>query len=147
MTTPVSDLRLMISGMEPILNEGIYAFASVPHGLDLTGLLIVASIREAEGISLIVSEQLAQERGMRILYRCAWITLNVHSDLNAFGLTAAFANALAEEKISCNVVAGAFHDHIFVPVELATKAVAALERLQRGAQPSQAIPVYAAAVS
>lgn len=66
-----------------------------------------------------------------MLFRAAWITLTVHSDLQAVGFTAAFAGALGRAGISCNVVAGAFHDHIFVPVEQAQEALAALKALQR----------------
>ena len=81
-------------------------------------------------MTLVVSEKQALENGLPVLYRCSWITLNVHSDLNACGLTAAFSKALAEEGISCNVVAGAYHDHIFVPVDLESKALLALKLLQ-----------------
>jgi hypothetical protein len=47
------------------------------------------------------------------------------------GLTAAFAHALGQAGISCNVVAGAYHDHIFVPYEQAERAMEALIGLQR----------------
>lgn len=53
------------------------------------------------------------------------------SDLAAIGLTAAFARALGDAGISCNVVAAAHHDHMFVPVERADAAIAALRALQR----------------
>jgi hypothetical protein len=66
-----------------------------------------------------------------VLFRAAWITLMVHSDLEAVGLTAAFAHALGQAGISCNVVAGAYHDHIFVPFEQALPAMDALIELQR----------------
>jgi len=56
----------------------------------------------------------------------------VPSDLAAVGLTAAFAQALAAVGISCNVLAGAHHDHLFVPVDRATDALAALRALQQG---------------
>jgi hypothetical protein len=83
-----------------------------------------------EGLTLVVSENQALQNAWPILLRCAWIALNVHSDLNASGLTAAFSRALADDAISCNVVAGAYHDHIFVPVDLANKALSSLKRLQ-----------------
>jgi hypothetical protein len=59
----------------------------------------------------------------------------VHSDLQAVGLTAAVAAALAEAGISCNVVAAAHHDHLFVPVESASQAIAVLQALQERASP------------
>ena len=57
-----------------------------------------------------------------------WITLTVHSSLEAVGLTAAFSKALAEENISCNVVAGYFHDHIFINKKDAQKALIVLNK-------------------
>ncbi len=130
MSTPISDLKLMISGMEPVLNDGVYVYTSIPYGTDTTKIDSVATIREVEGVTLVVSEKQALENGLPVLLRCSWITLNVHSDLNACGLTAAFSKALSDEKISCNIVAGAYHDHIFVPVALENKALLALKRLQ-----------------
>jgi len=50
--------------------------------------------------------------------------------LAAVGLTAAVARALADAGISCNVVAAAHHDHLFVPVDRAAEAIEALSRLQ-----------------
>jgi hypothetical protein len=64
------------------------------------------------------------------MFRAAWITLTVHSDLHAVGLTAAVADALAGKRISCNVVAAAHHDHLFVPVDEGAAALAALRDLQ-----------------
>ena len=58
-----------------------------------------------------------------------WITLDVHSSLEAVGLTAAVSAALAEENISCNVVAAYYHDHLFVPVADAERAMETLMRL------------------
>jgi hypothetical protein len=136
MSKPISELKLMISGMEPVLNEGIFVYTSVPHGTDISKLTSIATISEVEGISLVVSEKQALETGLPVLFRCAWITLNVHSDLTACGLTAAFSKALADEEISCNVVAGAYHDHIFVPAALANKSLSVLKRLRRSYMPA-----------
>jgi hypothetical protein len=63
------------------------------------------------------------------LFRCAWISLSVHSDLAAIGFTAAFSSALGAEGISCNVVAAAYHDHVFVPYEQAQQALLCLQAL------------------
>ncbi|WP_410505617.1 ACT domain-containing protein [Mucilaginibacter sp. SG538B] len=62
-------------------------------------------------------------------YIAAWITLTIHSSLEAPGLTAAFATALANENISCNVVAAYYHDHIFVAKKDAERAMLTLRKL------------------
>ena len=54
---------------------------------------------------------------------CVWITLTIHSSLEAVGLTAAVSSALTEANISCNVVAAYYHDHIFVPIADADRAM------------------------
>ncbi|MFD4182275.1 ACT domain-containing protein [Rhodococcus sp. NPDC058514] len=59
----------------------------------------------------------------------AWLTLRVHSALDAVGLTAAVSSRLAEVGISCNVIAGYHHDHLLVPVDDAAAAVEALTAL------------------
>lgn len=116
--------------MQPVLNPGTYVFASVPAGHHLPAHAIVASIRETEGLSVVMEESAAQEARLAPSFRCAWITLTVNSDLQAVGLTAAFASALAQAGLSCNVVAGVNHDHLFVPVEQADSAMEVLRKLQ-----------------
>lgn len=91
---------------------------------------VVALVREPEGISVVIEEHQAARLGLTPVMRCAWITLTVNSDLHAVGLTAAFASALGNAGISCNVVAGADHDHIFVPVDQADAAMKELRSLQ-----------------
>ena len=88
-------------------------------------------IREREGLTVVVEEERARQARLRVLFRATCITLDVHSDLAAVGLTAAFAKALGDAGISCNVIAGAFHDHLFVPVESGDAAMEALKALQR----------------
>jgi hypothetical protein len=130
---PLSDLEELLVNMEPVLNPGKYVFATVPAGKPLPAVDIVASIREAEGLSVVVALDFAEREGLIGVFPCAWITLQVHSDLSAVGLTAAFASALTADGISCNVVAGMNHDHLFVPIAMAEKAMAVLRNLQLAA--------------
>jgi len=108
----------------------------VPLATDLTGVSCLATFREAEGLTVILEEAEALRLGWPLLFRAAWLTLTIHSDLEAVGLTAAFATALAEAGISCNVVAAAYHDHIFVPIESGPAALAVLQTLQQDAMQS-----------
>jgi hypothetical protein len=130
MGNPVTNLAELLQSLRPALNEGVYVFASVSPDTDTRSLEPIATFREAEGLTLIVEEERARKAGLPVLFRAAWITLTVHSDLQAVGLTAAVASALAQAHISCNVVAAAFHDHLFVPAESGDEALAVLQRLQ-----------------
>jgi hypothetical protein len=130
MTQPVSDLATLLRSMEPVLNPGVWAYAMLPTDADPAPLAPLATFREEEGLTVVVAEAAAREHGLAILFRAAWITLRVHSDLQAVGLTAAFARALGDAGISCNVLAAACHDHVFVPVDQAGRALDALRDLQ-----------------
>ena len=87
----------------------------------------VMFFRETEGMTVILEKSTAGRLQLEYTYVAAWITLTVHSSLEVVGLTAAFATALAKENISCNVVAGYYHDHLFVDVKDAAKAMAVLQ--------------------
>lgn len=130
---PIVNLEVLLGNMEPLLHPGEYVFATVPAGKPLPAMDIVASIREAEGISIIVAADVAKREGLDCAFPCAWITLQVHSNLAVVGLTASFATALSTAGISCNVVAGIHHDHLFVPFAMAESAMAVLRNLQRAA--------------
>jgi hypothetical protein len=125
MHDPVRDPAALIAGMEPQAIPGAVVFAVVPEA-DLPAALPAARamIREAEGITLVLpADHPAVPPGAA---RFAQITLGVHSALDAVGLTAAAAGALAAASIPCNVIAGAHHDHIFVPEAQAATARDAL---------------------
>jgi hypothetical protein len=129
MSNPITDLNTLLASMSPELQPGVYVYASVPFGHDVGNIVPLATFREREGLTIIVEEGEALEAGITPLFRAAWITLTVHSDLQAVGLTAAFATALGRANVSCNVVAAAYHDHIFVPIESADVAMVALQQL------------------
>jgi hypothetical protein len=127
---PIADLSSLLRTMRPVLHEGAFAFTSVSPLTDLRGLDVMATMREDEGLSLVLPEAQALARSFPILFRAAWITLTVASDLHAVGLTAAVAKALAAAGVACNVIAGAHHDHLFVPIERSAQAMSALRALQ-----------------
>lgn len=131
MNHAISNLSVLLRSMEPLLHAGVYVYCVVPHGTDIAALSPVATVVESEGLTLVLPEAQALHAGLAALFRAAWITLKVHSDLQAVGLTAAFASALGQAGISCNVVAGAFHDHIFVPAHQGQSAMAVLKALQQ----------------
>ncbi|MFV9504302.1 MAG: ACT domain-containing protein [Oscillochloridaceae bacterium umkhey_bin13] len=136
---PIRDLATLLATLNPQRQPGVFVFTSIPFGAGwpYDPSQIIASIHEPEGLSLIMPEAAAQQAGLSILARCAWITLNVTSDLAAVGLTAAVASQLRDHGLSCNIVAGAFHDHLFVPLADAEQALNALQDLQAQAQRDQ----------
>jgi hypothetical protein len=131
LSTPSSDLNLLLRTLDPLLHEGVYAFAFLPPGTGLAGLAPLATFQEDEGLTVVLKEETALAQPVPVLFRAAWITLRVHSDLQAVGLTAAVSQALAAAGISCNMFAGVHHDHLFVPVDEAARALAVLRELQR----------------
>jgi uncharacterized protein len=124
-----TDLRKLLSSMSPRLNPGRYVFTTTDTAVDPPGLEPVVAVRESEGRTLVVRQEEADAAELAYDYVAGWITLRVHSALDAIGLTAAVARELADADLSCNVVAGFHHDHLFVPYERAAEAVALLERL------------------
>ncbi len=80
-------------------------------------------------MTLILPAEAAAESGLAASAPMRMITLTVHSSLEAVGLTAAVSAALAQEKISANVVAAFHHDHIFVPSRDAERTVLVLKSL------------------
>lgn len=115
----------MIAGMAPVLAEGCYVFAQTETPALLAQAFAV--VREDEGTTAVLPVQVARGAGLAPGPEWARITLTVHSALDGVGLTAAVAQALAGAEIPCNVVAGARHDHLFVP---AAQGEAALARLR-----------------
>ncbi|WP_367136363.1 MULTISPECIES: ACT domain-containing protein [Streptomyces] len=125
------DLTKLLNGMKPVLNAGRYVYATV-EGEAPDGVAPVVTVRESEGLTLVVRQEEADAAGLPYEYVAGWITLRVHSALEAVGLTAAISQALAQAGLSCNVVAGYHHDHLFVPYERAEEAVRLLGALAEG---------------
>ena len=112
--TGEKNLKKLLKTMNPKHNIGDYVFCIVN---DLTTVNISDTIllfREQEGYTVVIKKELADRLKLDYSFIASWITLTVHSSLEAVGLTAAFSTALSERGISCNVVAGFYHDHIFV---------------------------------
>lgn len=129
--TGITNLQTLINCMEPVLNEGEYVFVSVPSSQNISREHIIAEFKEQEGITLILSKENAETYQLSFEYVAAWITLNVHSSLNAVGLTAAFSGELAKHSISCNVMAGYYHDHIFIDKKYKVKALEVLKSMSK----------------
>ncbi|MER3389817.1 MAG: ACT domain-containing protein [Microcella sp.] len=129
--TGETDLGALLAAMSPQARPGDWFFGTVPFG---TSVAAEATVHESEGLSIVVDRREAARLGLSTAHPYRWITLRVHSSLEAVGLTAAVAGALTERGISCNVVAGAFHDHLLVPARHGDEAITALETLSSRAR-------------
>ncbi len=131
MSGPVRDLPRLLREMRPRLHDAPVVFCelardeAIPEGT-------ICWFKEAEGETVILPVPAARAAQLTVAFEAAWITLEVHSALDAVGLTAAASAALAEAGIACNVVAALRHDHLFVPVASGPAAVRVLERLAAG---------------
>ncbi|MGW3169294.1 ACT domain-containing protein [Streptomyces sp. NPDC001153] len=128
--TGETDLQTLLRDMRPELNPGRYVFTMAEGGVP-SGVTPVVTVAEQEGLTVVVPQAEADAAGMAYDYVAGWITLRVHSALASVGLTAAVSRSLADADLSCNVVAGFHHDHLFVPYERAEEALDVLRRLAR----------------
>jgi hypothetical protein len=122
------NLDSLLKTMNPVLNQGDYVFCISKDGNPAIMQNTVMTFKEAEGFTYILDKNIADTLQLDYSFVAAWITLTVHSSLEAVGLTAAFSKALADENISCNVVAAFFHDHLFVDKKDAEKTMQVLRR-------------------
>lgn len=123
------ELEKLLKSIKPEINLGEFVFSTVENleGININELEM--TFKEKEGITLIVKKEIADKLNLKYSFIATWITLTVHSSLEAVGLTSAFSKVLTEEDISCNVVAGYYHDHIFIDKKDTKKAINALNRL------------------
>jgi hypothetical protein len=123
-----TNLDLLLANMRPELSSSSFAFCLVPEAKlgEISLADIEVLVRETEGITLVMEEAQARRYGFDVAFLFARITLQVHSSLEAVGLTAVVASRLAAQGISANVIAGYHHDHIYVAQSDGQRAVAIL---------------------
>lgn len=128
-----TDLRQLLAELRPHLHEDEYVVCAIPGRKveDLADLEPFATVREEEGLTLVLRRERAEEARLDYEGVFARITLQVHSSLEAVGLTAAVAGRLADLGIGANVIAAYYHDHILVPWDRRGDAVDALAELTR----------------
>ena len=126
--TGETNLSKLLASMSPKIMSGEYVFCCIEGDYQNTqDLNPLATYREVEGLTVVVTKEMALARELSFESVFKGITLTVHSSLDAVGFTAAIATKLTEYGISANVIAAYYHDHIFVPsdkAELALKALA-----------------------
>ena len=134
-TAPLPGGKMVLSEILTSLSVSVrpepYVVVALPAGkaVPVVGGDIGAVIEEAEGTTVIATMSRAAHEGWSHDFVASWLTLDVHSALEAVGLTAAFSRQLGRAGIPCNVIAGFFHDHILVPIDKTDAAVEVIEAL------------------
>ena len=109
------DLSRLLEALNPILHPERYGYSAASEPVLRDGQF--ALVREEEGLTLIQPDPSGT---------WARISLGVHSSLDAVGLTAVISARLTEAGISANIVAGLYHDHLFVPWDRRDEALLCL---------------------
>jgi len=128
-----TDLKAILQSLSPIMLDETYVFCTVvgaSYG-DYAETAPIASYQENEGLTLVLTQERADiaKLGYEGLFNC--ISLQVHSSLESVGLTAVVAGKLAAYEISANIIAGYYHDHVFVPQAQASEAFELLRNLNK----------------
>lgn len=121
-----TDLDKMLATLDVERRPGVFTYVAVE--VPTPGLLAAAHgmVKEGTLTTLVLPVESARRAGLPVVVEMAWLSLTVQSSLEAVGLTAAFSGLLADQDISCNVLAGYHHDHLLVPLDRADDAILAL---------------------
>jgi uncharacterized protein len=127
--TGEKNLATLLQTLKPKRNPGNYVYCTLPVIETALANEAIMIFKEEEAITIILKKETADIFNLPYTYIATWISLTVHSSLEAVGLTAAISKALTENGISCNVVAGYYHDHLFINTKEAEKTMAVLNKL------------------
>lgn len=125
------DINYVLKNLSPRLNEGEFVFSSIDVPLNIQEDEIIASIVESEGRTIVLKKEIADSLKLSYSVAMRWVTLNVNSSLELVGLSAIISKKFADNQISYNLVAGYYHDHIFVPVKETNLALKLLHELSQ----------------
>lgn len=126
-----TDLQRLLAGLSPALASRPRAIRTQAHDAPVPADAIML-FREDEGATVVVEagEDATADNAAHVDEpHWAQITLRIHSSLDAVGMMAAIATALAGRAIPCNAVSAYFHDHLFVPWTQREDALEALRTL------------------
>ncbi len=122
-----TNLSVLLRSIQPFHNPGEYVFCTVTSAQSNLDCHALGWFQEAEGCTLILPREVAEQFQLSYSAVFAWITLSVHSSLSAVGFLAAITQTLAAHGISVNPVSAYYHDHLFVPIDRAEQVMSLLQ--------------------
>ncbi len=128
--TGQTNLSEVLKSMQVSCDNTEYGFASVKDKQINFDEQVLGTFKENEGLTIIESKEYFEANGIHYEGPYAKLTIEVHTSLELVGLTAVLAKKLTDNQISANVVAGYFHDHIFVQYAVRQKAIEAINNLK-----------------
>ena len=124
----------LLANLNPTLCPDPWVFTRVAEGEPHLSEdhSVFALIREEEGLTAI--RRAGPSDDLETLPLFARITLQVYSDLEAVGLTAAVSGVLAEQNLCANIVCRLNHEKKFVPYRRGDEALQCLKRISAAAR-------------
>ncbi len=127
------NLQTLLRTMQPTLMDGAWGFVTVARGQPMpAGVEPLMTYREAEGVTLILSEAELTRSGLMHAFFSRCISLQINSSLYAVGFLAVISETLARAAMSINIVSAFHRDYIFVPHNRGDEAIALLKKLAGG---------------
>jgi predicted N-acetyltransferase YhbS len=124
------DLQALLRSLSPALDPLTYWFCHVAPSWAAGSIPLLARLEESEGSTVVLHAGHGAEAGLEPSFVARRIVLTVHSDFAAVGMIAAVARALADRGVPCNVLAGVYHDHVFVGEGDTAAAMSAIHEVQ-----------------
>jgi hypothetical protein len=133
----LTDLHHTLKTLKVVCDDIQYGFASIENESQIDREKVLATFHENGQLAVIAPLDYLNNLGIENEGPYAKLTIDIHTSLELVGLTAVMATELAKNRISANVVAAFYHDHVFVQYDLRQKAQQVLEELRN--TPSSAI--------
>jgi len=140
-----TDLSMILSTLNVVRHPGTFYYASVPDAVvndffqtvNFTDIIMTCKEPADQATTVILDKTLVEGIYQDVFattdeihimhdFPAAWLQLEMHTSLNAVGVTAAISKVLGEAKISANVIAAYYHDHVFVHEKDADRAIQVL---------------------
>ena len=94
-----TNISKLIKGMTPILNKGDYVFCTIEDFSMVDRKDTICEFKEKESTTIVIERIKADNLNLSYDYVASWITLRIHSSLEAIGLTAIFSTELANNGL------------------------------------------------